>query len=117
MLGVRAADEYQIQPPFLPSPPPGVGVIVQGWGFPRILESSQNTTYLRVSAPAAACGNYKPELRGNDAPKDPTSVARARELNYEYTSAVFVAFYKGKRWRKENKKRQNGACRIFREQE
>lgn len=42
----------------------------------------------RKRAPATACGNYKPELRGNDAPKDPANVARAAELNYEYNAAL-----------------------------
>lgn len=47
------------------------GVI--GRGFPRILKSSHKTRrVLARKRAAAACGNYKPELRGNNATKDPT---------------------------------------------
>lgn len=47
------------------------GVI--GRGFPRILKSSHKTRrVLARKGAAAACGNYKPELRGNNATKDPT---------------------------------------------
>lgn len=50
---------------------------VIGFGFLRTLKSLQNTPYLYIST-GAVCGNYKPELRGNNASKDPTNVARIK---------------------------------------